>query len=79
MGKRRFGSKIKVAYRVPTLAIYATGDPFQPGDSIPKDGADRSSNLAILATKYGAIWVSWRVGCLMATANQVQSPLDQEL
>ena len=33
-------------------------DPFQPGDRIPKVGADRSSNLAILATKYGAIWVS---------------------
>ena len=35
------------------LAINAEDDPFQPGDSIPTEGANRSSHLAILATKYG--------------------------
>ena len=39
--------------KVPTLAINAEDDPFQPGDSLPKDGAARSSHLAIVTTQYG--------------------------
>ena len=39
--------------KVPTLAINAEDDPFQPGDSLPKEGAVQSSHLAIAATKYG--------------------------
>jgi len=39
--------------RVPTLALNADDDPFQPGESIPREGADNSSHLAILTTRYG--------------------------
>ena len=39
--------------KVPTLAINAEDDPFQPGDSLPKEGAVRSSHLAMVATTYG--------------------------
>jgi len=39
--------------KVNTLAINAEDDPFQPGDSIPKRGAEESNHLAILTTKYG--------------------------
>lgn len=39
--------------KVPTLALSALDDPFQPGDSLPTEGAERSSHVAILATKYG--------------------------
>jgi len=39
--------------KVPSLALSAEDDPFQPGDSLPTDGAARSSHVAILATKYG--------------------------
>ena len=39
--------------KVPTLAINAEDDPFQPGDSLPKDGAARSTHLAIVTTQYG--------------------------
>jgi len=39
--------------KVPTLSLSAEDDPFQPGDSIPRDGAAKSSHLAILTTKYG--------------------------
>lgn len=51
-GACRLHSKVE-AIKVPTLAINAEDDPFQPGDSIPTEGANRSSHLAILATKYG--------------------------
>ena len=49
------------AIKVPTLAINAEDDPFQPGDSIPKEGATDSSHLAILTTKYGG-HVGWMEG-----------------
>jgi len=39
--------------KVPTLALNAEDDPFQPGDSIPKEGAESSSHLGILVTNYG--------------------------
>ena len=39
--------------KVPSLAINAEDDPFQPGDSLPKEGAARSSDLAIVTTQYG--------------------------
>lgn len=39
--------------KVPTLALNADDDPFQPRDSLPTDGATKSSHVAILATKYG--------------------------
>jgi len=39
--------------RVPTLALNAEDDPFQPGDSIPYSGAQKSDHVAILTTKYG--------------------------
>lgn len=39
--------------KVPTLALNAEDDPFQPGDSIPYQGAQTSSHVAILTTKYG--------------------------
>lgn len=42
-------SKIKVA----TLSLSAEDDPFQPGESLPKEAAARSSHVGILATKYG--------------------------
>lgn len=51
-GACRLHSKVE-AIKVPTLAINAEDDPFQPGDSIPTEGASKSSHLAILATKYG--------------------------
>ena len=40
-------------HQVPTLAINAEDDPFQPGDSLPKEGAVKSSHLAIASTRYG--------------------------
>jgi len=39
--------------KVRTLALNALDDPFQPGASIPKEEAARSSHVAILATQYG--------------------------
>lgn len=39
--------------KVPTMAINAEDDPFQPSDSIPKAQAERSSHLGIVTTKYG--------------------------
>jgi len=39
--------------KVATLALNAEDDPFQPGDSIPYGGAERSSHVAIMTTKYG--------------------------
>lgn len=39
--------------KVPTLALNALDDPFQPGDSIPMEGAQRSSHVAILTTRHG--------------------------
>jgi len=39
--------------KVPTMAINAEDDPFQPNDSIPKAQAERSSHLGIVTTKYG--------------------------
>lgn len=39
--------------KVPTLAINAEDDPFQPGDSLPKTAACNSSHLAIVSTRYG--------------------------
>eukprot|EP00092_Neocalanus_flemingeri_P033260 GFUD01036167.1.p1 GENE.GFUD01036167.1~~GFUD01036167.1.p1 ORF type:complete len:403 (+),score=139.82 GFUD01036167.1:215-1423(+) len=51
-GAARLHSKVE-GIKVATLAVNAEDDPFQPGDSIPREGADRSSHLAILTTKYG--------------------------
>jgi len=51
-GACRLHSKVG-AIKVPTLALNAEDDPFQPGDSIPMEGAENSSHLAILVTKYG--------------------------
>jgi len=51
-GAARLHSKVE-NIKVATLAINAEDDPFQPGDSIPREGAGRSSHLAILTTKYG--------------------------
>lgn len=39
--------------KVATLALNAEDDPFQPGDSIPYNGAQKSTHVAILTTKYG--------------------------
>jgi len=39
--------------KVPTLALNALDDPFQPGDSIPFESAASSSHVAILATQHG--------------------------
>jgi len=39
--------------KVPTMAINAEDDPFQPEDSLPKAQAERSSHVAIVTTKYG--------------------------
>lgn len=39
--------------KVNTLALNAMDDPFQPGDSIPREEAARSSHVAILTTEYG--------------------------
>jgi len=39
--------------KVATLALNAEDDPFQPGDSIPRQGAENSTHVAILTTKYG--------------------------
>ena len=35
------------------MPINAEDDPFQPGDSIPKAQAERSSHVGIVTTKYG--------------------------
>jgi len=48
----RLHPKIK-NIKVPTLALNAEDDPFQPGDSIPYIGAQNSSHMAIMTTKYG--------------------------
>jgi len=47
--------------KVPTFAINAEDDPFQPEDSIPKTQAESSSHVAILTTKYGG-HVGWLEG-----------------
>eukprot|EP00092_Neocalanus_flemingeri_P015499 GFUD01016778.1.p1 GENE.GFUD01016778.1~~GFUD01016778.1.p1 ORF type:complete len:410 (-),score=78.78 GFUD01016778.1:78-1307(-) len=39
--------------KVATLALNAEDDPFQPADSIPYQGAEKSTHVAILTTKYG--------------------------
>ncbi len=39
--------------KVPTLALNALDDPFQPGDSIPLDEAVATKNVAILTTHHG--------------------------
>jgi len=51
-GDARLHNKVE-GIKVATLAVNAEDDPFQPWDSIPKEGAGRSSHLAILTTKYG--------------------------
>ena len=48
-------------FQVPTFAINAEDDPFQPEDSIPKVQAETSSHVAILTTKYGG-HVGWLEG-----------------
>ena len=48
-------------FQVPTFAINAEDDPFQPEDSIPKTQAESSSHVAILTTKYGG-HVGWLEG-----------------
>jgi len=47
--------------KVPTLAINAADDPFQPDDSLPKEAAAVSSHVALLTTRYGG-HVGWMEG-----------------
>ena len=74
-GACRLHSKVE-AIKVPTLAINAEDDPFQPGDSIPTEGANRSSHLAILATKYGGhvgFMEGWMPNGLLGISTQTGS------
>ena len=54
-------SSVQLVVQVPTFAINAEDDPFQPEDSIPKVQAENSSHVAILTTKYGG-HVGWLEG-----------------
>ena len=54
-------SLVQLVVQVPTFAINAEDDPFQPEDSIPKVQAENSSHVAILTTKYGG-HVGWLEG-----------------
>jgi len=51
-GAARLADKL-TSIKVPTLALNALDDPFQPGDSIPFESAASSSHVAILATQHG--------------------------
>jgi len=51
-GAARLADKL-ASIKVPTLALNALDDPFQPGDSIPFESAASSSHVAILATQHG--------------------------
>lgn len=48
--------------KVPTLALNAEDDPFQPGDGIPRLAAQDSSHVAILTTRHGG-HIGFMVGC----------------
>jgi len=64
--------------KVPTLALNAEDDPFQPGASIPTGGAEESSHVAILTTRRGG-HIGFMEGILPTTCHYADRVFKQYL